>query len=39
VNISKTPCAHRIYYDAKKVGPKYAKQMRATLGERFKILL
>jgi len=39
VNISKTEHAHRIYYDAKKVGPRNARKMRATLGERFKILL
>jgi hypothetical protein len=39
MNISKADHIHRIYYDARKVGPKYARQMRATLGERFKILL
>ena len=39
MNISKMDHIHRIYYDARKVGPKYARQMRATLGERFKILL
>jgi hypothetical protein len=39
MNISKPNNIHRIYYDAKKVGPKHALKMRATLGERFKILL
>jgi hypothetical protein len=39
MSISIINSAHRIYYYAKKVGTKYAKQMRATLGERFKILL